>query len=95
MKNVYVGNLNTSTTEDQLRAAFEAYGQVDKVNIVRDQDSGLGRGFAFVEMTNDPEGEKAILGLNGTSLEGKAINVNEARPKTPKTSGAKSGRRRS
>ena len=95
MKNVYVGNLNTSTTEDQLRAAFEVYGQVDKVNIVGDQDSGLGRGFAFVEMTNDPEVEKAILGLNGTSLEGKAINVNEARPKTPKTSGAKSGRRRS
>jgi RNA recognition motif-containing protein len=89
MKNVYVGNLNSGTTEDQLRSAFETYGLVDKVNIVRDQDSGLGRGFAFVEMTNDPEGEKAIAGLNGSSLEGNAINVNEARPKTPR---AKSGR---
>jgi RNA recognition motif-containing protein len=92
MKNVYVGNLNLSTTEEQLRTSFEVYGQVDKVNIVRDQDSGLARGFAFVEMTNDPEGEKAIAGLNGTSLEGNALNVNEARPKSPR---AKSGRSRS
>lgn len=92
MKNIYVGNLNQSTTEEQLRTAFEAFGQVDKVNAVRDQDSGLLRGFAFIEMTNDPEGEKAIVALNGTELAGNALNVNEARPKSPR---AKSSRGRS
>jgi RNA recognition motif-containing protein len=92
MKNIYVGNLNQSTTEEQLRTAFEAFGQVDKVNAVRDQDSGLLRGFAFIEMTNDPEGEKAIATLNGTELAGNALNVNEARPKSPR---AKSSRGRS
>jgi RNA recognition motif-containing protein len=92
MKNVYVGNLNLNTTEEQLRTSFETYGQVEKVNIIRDQDSGLARGFAFVEMANDSEGEKAIAGLNGSSLEGNALNVNEARAKTPR---AKSGRSRS
>lgn len=92
MKNVYVGNLNLNTTEEQLRTSFETYGQVEKVNIIRDQDSGLARGFAFVEMVNDAEGEKAIAGLNGTSLEGNALNVNEARAKSPR---AKSGRSRS
>jgi RNA recognition motif-containing protein len=92
MKNIYVGNLNQSTTEEQLRTAFEAFGPVDKVNAVRDQDSGLLRGFAFIEMTNDPEGEKAIAALNGTELAGNALNVNEARPKSPR---AKSSRGRS
>lgn len=92
MKNIYVGNLNQSTTEEQLRTAFEAFGQVDKVNAIRDQDSGLLRGFAFIEMTNDPEGEKAIVALNGTELAGNALNVNEARPKSPR---AKSSRDRS
>ena len=82
MKNIYVGNLDFRTTEDSLRKAFEVYGQVDRVNIVTDKDTGQQRGFGFVEMTNDAEGEKAIAGLNGALIDGRALNVNEARPKT-------------
>lgn len=93
MKNIYVGNLDFRTTETELRTAFETYGSVDNVNIVRDQDSGQARGFAFVEMTNDPEGEKAIAGLNSTVMEGRTLNVNEARPKSPRAaSGGSRGR---
>jgi RNA recognition motif-containing protein len=82
MKNIYVGNLDFRTTEETLRKAFEVYGQVDRVNIVTDKDTGQQRGFAFVEMTNDEEGEKAIAGLSGALIDGRALNVNEARPKT-------------
>jgi cold-inducible RNA-binding protein len=93
MKNIYVGNLDFRTTEEELRKAFEVYGQVDKVNIVTDKDTGQQRGFAFVEMTNDPEGEKAIAGLNGTLVDGRTLNVNEARPKSPRApSGGGRGR---
>jgi RNA recognition motif-containing protein len=81
MKNIYVGNLDFQSTEEQLRAAFAAYGQVDKVSIVTDRDTGQRRGFAFVEMANDAEGTKAIAGLNGTMLGAQALTVNEARPK--------------
>jgi cold-inducible RNA-binding protein len=81
MKNIYVGNLDYRTTEEELRAAFEAHGQVDKVTVVRDRDTGQPRGFAFVEMTNDGEAEKAIASLNGTALGGRNLNVSEARPK--------------
>jgi cold-inducible RNA-binding protein len=86
MKNIYVGNLDFRTTEDSLRKAFEVYGQVDRVNIVTDKDTGQQRGFGFVEMTNDAEGEKAIAGLNGALIDGRALNVNEARPKTQRAS---------
>jgi cold-inducible RNA-binding protein len=92
MKNIYVGNLDFRTTEDELRKAFEVYGPVDKVNMVTDRDTGQPRGFAFVEMTNDPDGDKAIAGLNGTQVDGRALNVNEARPKTERAAGGGRGR---
>ncbi len=82
MKNIFVGNLSFGATEDSLRSMFEAYGTVDRVNIVTDRDSGQSRGFAFVEMSQDAEGDRAINGLNGKDLDGRTLNVNEARPKT-------------
>jgi len=81
MKNLYVGNLPHSTTEAELRNLFEAHGAVDKVSMVTDRETGRSRGFAFVEMTDAGEAEKAIAALNGHTLEGRALNVNEARPK--------------
>ena len=81
MKNIFVGNLSFSTTEQDIRSLFEAYGKVDRVNIVTDRDSGQSRGFAFVEMSNDDEGNNAISVINGRELGGRALNVNEARPK--------------
>ena len=87
MKNIYVGNLDYNVTEQELRAAFEAYGQVDNVTIMRDRDTGQPRGFAFVEMANDEEAQKAIAGTNGTQLGARNVNVNEARPKTERTGG--------
>ena len=81
MKNIFVGNLSYQTTEDDLRAAFQAYGAIERVSIVTDRDTGQPRGFAFVEMTNSAEAASAINGLNGTELNGRAMNVNEARPK--------------
>ena len=81
MKKVYVGNLDFRTTEEELRKEFEAYGQVDNVSIVTDKFSGQPRGFAFVEMANDAEAEKAIAGMNGTQMGSRTLNVNEARPK--------------
>jgi cold-inducible RNA-binding protein len=78
---LFVGNLSYSTTEDQLRDAFAAYGQVDTVSIITDRDTGQPRGFAFVEMANRNEAETAISVLNGRELNGRALNVNEARPK--------------
>ena len=81
MKNIFVGNLNFGTTEQDIRSLFEAYGSVDRVNIVTDRDSGQSRGFAFVEMSNDAEGNNAIAAINGRELGGRALNVNEARPK--------------
>jgi len=90
MKNIFVGNLSFGATEQDLRSLFEAYGAVERVNLVTDRDSGQPRGFAFVEMTNDAEAEKAIAGLSGTDLGGRAINVNEARPK-PERGGFRPG----
>lgn len=81
MKNIYVGNLDFNTTEDDLRAAFAAHGAVENVTMIRDRDTGQPRGFAFVEMTNDADAEKAIAALNGTPMGRRNINVNEARPK--------------
>jgi RNA recognition motif-containing protein len=82
MKNIFVGNLSFGTSEEAVRALFEAHGTVDRVNIVRDRDTGQPRGFGFVEMTNDNEGTSAINALNGRDLDGRTLNVNEARPKT-------------
>jgi cold-inducible RNA-binding protein len=82
MKNIYVGNLSFDATEDQVRAMFEAYGPVDRVSIVTDRDTGQSRGFAFVEMPDDEAAAKAMEGLNGNSVGGRNLTVNEARPKT-------------
>ena len=87
MKNIFVGNLSFNTNEDELRQAFEAYGQVDRVSILTDRDTGRSRGFGFVEMANNEDGEKAIAALNGTQIGGRTINVNEARPKTERGGG--------
>ena len=81
MKNIFVGNLDFNTSEDELRQLFQAYGQVDRVSIMTDRDTGRSRGFGFVEMANAEEGEKAIAALNGNQVGGRTLNVNEARPK--------------
>jgi cold-inducible RNA-binding protein len=91
MKNIYVGNLSFAATEDSVRSLFETHGTVGRVNIVTDRDSGQPRGFGFVEMTNDGEGEKAIAALNGTDLDGRTLNINEAKPKTDRPSGGGGG----
>jgi cold-inducible RNA-binding protein len=95
MKNIFVGNLSYSVTEQTLRSLFETYGSVEHINIVTDRDSGQPRGFAFVEMTNNAEAEKAISALNGKDVEGRTLNVNEARPKGEHSSrGGGFGRKR-
>jgi len=93
MKNLYVGNLPHSTTEAELRAAFEPHGAVEKVSIVTDRDTGRSRGFGFVEMTNAAEADKAVAALNGTDLGGRTLTINEAKPKTdrPKSGGQRFG----
>lgn len=91
MKKIFVGNLSFSATEAALRSLFEAYGAVESVNIVTDRDSGQPRGFGFVEMSNDAEATQAISGLNGKDLEGRTLNVNEARPKTDRPGGGGGG----
>jgi RNA recognition motif-containing protein len=82
MTNIFVGNLSYQTTQDELFAAFSAYGAVERVNIITDRDTGQPRGFAFVEMTERRDAESAIASLNGAEMNGRAMNVNEARPKT-------------
>lgn len=91
MTNIFVGNLSYQTTQDELEAAFAAYGAVDKVSIVRDRDTGQPRGFAFVEMANSGEATNAINGLNGAELNGRAMNVNEARPREERGGGNRFG----
>jgi len=87
MTNIFVGNLSFQTTQDELHAAFANYGSVERVNIVTDRDSGQPRGFAFVEMTDRGAAETAISQLNGADLNGRTLNVNEARPKPQGGSG--------
>jgi RNA recognition motif-containing protein len=82
MKKLFVGNIPHSTTEADLRTLFEPHGAIAQVSIVTERDTGRSRGFAFVEMTDSAEAEKAIAALNGTELGGRALNINEARPKT-------------
>jgi RNA recognition motif-containing protein len=87
LKNIFVGNLDFNTSEDELRQMFEAYGQVDRVSIMTDRDTGRSRGFGFVEMTSSEDGEKAIAALNGSQMGGRTLNINEARPKTERSGG--------
>ena len=87
MKNIFVGNLSFGATEDSLRSMFEAYGAVDRVNVVTDRDTGRARGFGFVEMSVNAEADKAIAALNGRELDGRALNINEARPKEDRGGG--------
>jgi len=81
VKNIYVGNLSVGTTENTLRSLFVTYGTVERINIVTDQETGQRKNFAFVEMPNDAEAEKAIAAVNGNGVDGKTLVVNEARPK--------------
>jgi cold-inducible RNA-binding protein len=92
MTNIFVGNLSYQTTQEDLQAAFSQYGGVERVNIVTDRDSGQPRGFAFVEMTERRDAETAIAQLNGAEMNGRALNVNEARPKPAGGSGGGAGR---
>jgi cold-inducible RNA-binding protein len=81
LKKIFVGNLDFGATEDSIRSLFEAYGTVDSVSVITDRDTGRSRGFAFVEMADSGEADRAINALNGTNVGGRALNVNEARPK--------------
>ena len=78
MKNIFVGNLDFAATESSIRALFEPHGNVERVNLVTDRDTGRSRGFAFVEMTDSAEADRAIAALNGTELNGRALNINDA-----------------
>lgn len=82
--NIYVGNLSYEMTEDELRGAFAEYGDVSEVKVLSDRETGRSRGFGFVEMPNQSEGEAAIAQLNGKDLGGRALRVNEARPREPR-----------
>jgi cold-inducible RNA-binding protein len=81
MKNLFVGNMSFQTTESDLRALFEPFGQITRVHIATDRETGRSRGFAFVEMPNDAEAAKAVAGLEGKDVGGRNLKVNEARPK--------------
>jgi len=91
--NIYVGNLSYQASEEDIQAAFAAYGEVKSVAIIKDKETGRSRGFAFVEMAVAAEGQAAITGLNGKDLKGRALTVNEARPRTE--GGGGGGQRRS
>ena len=87
MKNIFVGNLSFTSTEDSVRSIFEGYGTVDRVSIITDRETGKSRGFAFVEMPNDDEANRAITALNGADFGGRKLNVNEARPREERGGG--------
>src|SRR5512140_4011446 len=88
---IFVGNLSFRTTEESVRFMFETHGNVERVSILTDRDTGRSRGFGFVEMASDEDGEKAIAALNGSQVGGRTINVNEARPKTERGGGGGGG----
>lgn len=94
MKNIFVGNLSYGATEDAVRALFEAYGTVDRVSIVTDRETGQARGFGFVEMPVNAEADRAIEELNGREMGGRALNINEARPKEDRGGFGGGGNRR-
>jgi RNA recognition motif-containing protein len=82
MRNIFVGNLDFGSTEESIQKLFQKFGAVERVNVVRERDTGQPRGFAFVEMTDGAAADRAIAELNGTTVGSRSINVNEARPKT-------------
>jgi RNA recognition motif-containing protein len=90
MKNLFVGNLNFQTTESDLRALFEPFGQVVRVHMAMDRETGRARGFGFVEMANDEEAKKAVAALDGKEVGGRNVKINEARPKE-RSSGSSRG----
>ena len=92
MKNIFVGNLDFNASEEGVRSLFERHGQVNSARIMTDRETGRSRGFAFVEMENEGEADQAIAALNGYTLDGRALNVNEARPKPDRGSGGGGGR---
>lgn len=92
--NIYVGNLSFDTSEEELRKAFAAYGEVTAVNIIRDKFSGKSRGFAFVEMASDEAGKAAIQALNEKEMQGRKLNVNVARPRSDSGGGGGKGGRK-
>lgn len=89
--NIYIGNLSFDTSEATLRAAFAEHGEVTSVNIITDRDTGRPRGFGFVEMSSDNDARTAINALNGRELDNRALTVNEARPRQPRTGGGNYG----
>jgi RNA recognition motif-containing protein len=89
--NIYVGNLSFEVSEEDVRGAFEAFGKVESVKLITDKYSGASRGFGFVEMPSKDEGKAAIAGLNGKELKGRALNVNEARPRAERPRGGGGG----
>ena len=91
MKNLYVGNFPHSTTEADLRNLFQEHGTVEKITLVMDRETGRSRGFGFVEMGDASEADKAIAALNGADLGGRALTINEAKPKTERPRGGGSG----
>ena len=94
MKNLFVGNLTFDTTEDALRELFSPMGEVGQIRIMTDRDTGRSRGFAFVEMAQDDDAAKAIAALNGKELGGRALTINEARPRPERSSGGIPSERR-
>jgi len=89
--NIYVGNLSSTTTEDELRSAFEAFGQVTSATIIKDKFSGESRGFGFVEMPSKDEAQEALNKMNGQDLNGRSVRVSEARPRTERRPGGGGG----
>ena len=89
--NIYVGNLSFNVTEDDLRQAFEGFGQVASASIIKDKFSGQSKGFGFVEMPSADEAKAAISGMNGKEMKGRTLNVNEARPRTDDRRGGGGG----
>jgi RNA recognition motif-containing protein len=90
--NIFVGNLSYNTTDDALREAFEAYGEVSSARVISDRETQRSRGFGFVEMPNDSEGQAAIQALDGRDLDGRTVKVNEARPREDRPDGGGGGR---
>jgi RNA recognition motif-containing protein len=91
--NIYVGNLSFDVTEQDLRQAFEAFGEVTSANIINDKFTGQSKGFGFIEMSAKEQAQTAIAGMNGKEMKGRALNVNEARPRNDNRKGSGDGRR--
>ena len=89
--NIFVGNLSFTTKEESLREAFEGYGQVSSARVVTDRETGRSRGFGFIEMSNAAEGQAAVQALDGRDMDGRALKVNEARPKEEGSRAPRSG----